>query len=525
MSSLWSLLSDAVPDRIVEVSPGPWLKRVVERIPSGPILLVNPSDVVRASFESAPREVETAVWPSSADPSRPGGDIGLRRGRLAVKSNRYAAVVVGDAFETCDDPAALAREIARVVMPAGKVAGVTLSAVPAVTPALRLLPPLGLRIVLESAGLHVRSLVPGPDSQTFREAREFGRTDWPGGEGLSPGNARMRDWGRESRRGASSVMFRMLEFAGGYGWTATPAEQECRDWLASLASASAGSAASDEGVARPRRMRRYALAMPTEPPREIEVEADARAFISNQIASTGLRGYEPHSLAAMLASADLAGEGAVLDVGANMGVFALVAAACTDRDVAAFEPMPDLASTARDAAARNGLARLRVEEIALAAENGSARFYASAVSDASNSLNPSHRVHSAEFDVVLETLDSWVSRTGLRPAVLKIDTETTEPDVVRGGLATIGACRPWILCEVLTSGRPDEIAELFAPLGYHAHHISPEHRWPERPRPVPVEEGMHYNWLLAPQELDDTFWSRLDDWRARIDACGARDLA
>jgi hypothetical protein len=126
--------------------------------------------------------------------------------------------------------------------------------------------------------------------------------------------------------------------------------------------------------------------------------------------------------------------------------------------------------------------------------------------------------------VVLETLDAYVARTGRTPAVLKIDTETTEPDVIRGGVETIRTHRPWIVCEVLGSGRPQELAELMAPMGYHYYWISDAPRWDEAPAPIPMGHKTAFNWLFAPEPLDDAFWSRLDDWRTALARCRARTL-
>ena len=272
--------------------------------------------------------------------------------------------------------------------------------------------------------------------------------------------------------------------------------------------------------------RRFALTVPVgEGFRELTVEAPWSGYIARELARTGLSGYEHDSLAAMLAGADLAGDGAIFDVGANIGVFALLAGASTSRRVIAFEPMPGLAATARAAVESNGLREVTVEQVALAAAAGSATFYASAVSDASNSLNPAHRAHSHSFEVVLETLDGYVLRTGLVPVMIKIDTETTEPDVIRGGLGALARERPWVICEVLGSGRPDELADLMAPLGYHYYRISSEPRWIVADRPRPITEGKFFNWLFAPEPLDEAFWERLDLWRERLAACGSRTLS
>ena len=166
-----------------------------------------------------------------------------------------------------------------------------------------------------------------------------------------------------------------------------------------------------------------------------------------------------------------AGPGAVIDVGANVGLYALLAAACSDRDVRAFEPTPD--------SRRGGARRLRTATSCgsssrswrSAVSRARATLFLSDASDSSNSLAEGYRPSSGQLDVPVDTLDAYCARTGVVPAVLKVDTETTEPDVLAGAATTIARHRPWILCEVLHGRRPGELAEVLAPHGYTWYHL------------------------------------------------------
>jgi FkbM family methyltransferase len=245
--------------------------------------------------------------------------------------------------------------------------------------------------------------------------------------------------------------------------------------------------------------------------------APKHLHVPRRLESVGLAGYEPHALECFLALLDLAGPGAMIDVGANVGLYALLAAACSDRDVRAFEPTPGLAAVARAAADRNGL-RIVVEQLALGREQGTATLFLSDASDSSNSLAEGYRPSSGQLDVTVHTLDAYCARAGVVPAVLKVDTETTEPDVLAGAAATIARHRPWILCEVLAGRRPGELADVMAPHGYTWYHL----RGDAGHEPVGSLDGdprhVDLMYLLAPEPVDAAFWARTAAWRAALDA-------
>jgi FkbM family methyltransferase len=250
------------------------------------------------------------------------------------------------------------------------------------------------------------------------------------------------------------------------------------------------------------------------------LQAPKNLLVPRRLEKDGLAGYEPYAMECFLTLLDTAGPGGVIDVGANVGLYALLAAACSDRDVRAFEPTPDLAAVARATADRNGL-RVVVEELALGREQGTATLFLSDASDSSNSLAEDYRPSSGHMDVTVDTLDAYCARSGVVPAVLKVDTETTEPDVLAGAAVTISRHRPWILCEVLYRRRAGELAEVMAPHGYTWYHLSGD----AGQEPVATLDGdpehVHLMYLLAPEPVDAAFWARTAQWRAALDATRA----
>jgi FkbM family methyltransferase len=247
----------------------------------------------------------------------------------------------------------------------------------------------------------------------------------------------------------------------------------------------------------------------------IVLEAPPRLFIPKKLAATGLAGYEPEAMACFLALLQAARPGAVLDVGANVGPYALLAAAASGRDVRAFEPTPELAAVARATARRNGL-KVVVEEMALGRTSGTATLYLSDRTDSSNSLAAGFRPSTRQLEVPVESVDAYCARTGVAPAIIKVDTETTEPDVLAGATASIARHRPWIICEVLHGRRPGELAQVMTPHGYTWYHLCGE----AEPQPVVELTGdrahTHLMYLLAPRPVDARFWARTAAWRSAL---------
>lgn len=241
-------------------------------------------------------------------------------------------------------------------------------------------------------------------------------------------------------------------------------------------------------------------------------------IVPRMLAAEGLVGYEHESLACFLAAMDIAGPGAVFDIGANVGVYAAVASALTKREVRAFEPSPSLVAAARRFALDNNL-NFTTESLALGAENGVATFYLSDKTDSSNSLAAGFRKSSMQIEVQVETLDSYVARTGMVPAVMKVDTESTEPDVLTGAAKTIAEHRPWILCEVLAGRVETRLTEVLAPFGYHWYHVTDEIPYQETDHIVGDGTYRNLNWLFAPERPDEGFWAALRERSAALVDC------
>lgn len=118
----------------------------------------------------------------------------------------------------------------------------------------------------------------------------------------------------------------------------------------------------------------------------------------------------------------------------------------------------------------------------------------------------------------LTTLDA-IAESGTAPGLIKIDTESTEPDVLAGGLSFIKAARPWIICEVLYNVTEHRLRLLVDSIGYYPYAL--------RGRPLLdqdlIEGDKEYklrDWLLAPEPPDPAFNAAYVEWVRAFQSVG-----
>jgi FkbM family methyltransferase len=273
-------------------------------------------------------------------------------------------------------------------------------------------------------------------------------------------------------------------------------------------------------------LRRFRLGMPMPPAglgpavraeaiaTRLHFEAPWKSYVPRLLEESGVAHYEPETMAAFLAAISTLEAGEAFDIGANVGIFSLIAAATTTARVTGFEPTPQLAETYRTVATANALP-CEIEEIALGAGNGTATLYISAKTDSSNSLVAGFRPAAGTVEVPVERLDDYIARTGRRPAVMKMDTETTEPDVLAGAPDTLRAIRPWIICEVLASTTEARLTELLRPAGYRFHHLG--EGGPVEREAIAGDATYRYrDWLFTPDPLPTAFATHYQAWHRAI---------
>lgn len=194
--------------------------------------------------------------------------------------------------------------------------------------------------------------------------------------------------------------------------------------------------------------------------------------VSKFLRYDGWDGYESSSVRLFY---KLAQEARVIfDVGAYLGYFGVVAAAArAGNQVFSFEAVPGWAERCKEIVALNSTLNIEVVGAAVGKVDGTLNIYLDRELVTDASTDPSFRGDRVPLAVPALRLDSFVAQRSLQSLdLLKIDTETTEPDVLEGMAETIGRFRPTFLIEVLPLAHLSALEEFLARNDYKAAHVS-----------------------------------------------------
>jgi FkbM family methyltransferase len=134
-----------------------------------------------------------------------------------------------------------------------------------------------------------------------------------------------------------------------------------------------------------------------------------------------------------------------LDIGSHIGYYAVYLAPLVRR-VYAFEPCPDNLKYLRENARLTS--NIEVVEMAVSSCDGEASFF----SGRGTAVGSLENVGGKVVRVALTSVDSFVkSRTGMNPALIKIDIEGHDLKALQGMQATVAKFQPLILTEVKLS--------------------------------------------------------------------------
>jgi len=221
----------------------------------------------------------------------------------------------------------------------------------------------------------------------------------------------------------------------------------------------------------------------------------------------GVRGYEPETVKVFTAIARSASW--LLDIGANTGLFALLACAANpDIETMAFEPLPTTAERLRRNIELNDWeARCTVRVCAVSDAEGTSAFHVppGLYPDMASLGATGWRGLAGEvIQVPTTTVDAGAATTA-GPGLIKIDVEGHEDKVLRGAAATLQRCRPVVVVECNPEGPYEAVEQILIAQGYALYHlrargpvavgqILPDARDIGRPRAR--------NFLALPQEKD-----------------------
>lgn len=189
------------------------------------------------------------------------------------------------------------------------------------------------------------------------------------------------------------------------------------------------------------------------------LECSGRDMVARSVAADGWQGFEPPMPDVFYRACNACG-GLVLDVGANSGFYALLAAAArADVRVIAFEPDPNVKPILdRNIDLNRFRRRITPLPTAVSDRAGVCDLFIPrqdhGLVETSSSLESTFKKgHSDVLRVKTDTIDGVVRRLppGLRDVtIIKIDVEGHEAAVLRGALSTIQECRPLLFVEVLS---------------------------------------------------------------------------
>jgi FkbM family methyltransferase len=208
--------------------------------------------------------------------------------------------------------------------------------------------------------------------------------------------------------------------------------------------------------------------------RTLRLVTDGRDSIASALYWSGRDGFEPELLRLFFTLIENAGT--VFDVGANTGLYGLIAALHDPaRSVRAFEPHPSIYPRLVENARANGLENLVAEPLAVGDRDGRITLHLPSTLTLSLSASTlsGFRRTDRSMSVHCTTLDTYVRDRGLgRVDLLKLDTEATEPRVLAGARELVERDRPWIVCEVLRDRTEEALEAYFRDTDYAFYHVT-----------------------------------------------------
>lgn len=194
---------------------------------------------------------------------------------------------------------------------------------------------------------------------------------------------------------------------------------------------------------------------------------DLRSSIGSGVFATGE--FDPAAIEP--AMRDLKQGGVFIDVGANIGVYSILASNRVGAEgrVFSFEIDQRPLKCLRKSVTKYGYSNIEIIEQAACDQDGIVHFEPNREHGHNSITTRSQRTRSVEAC----RLDTWAEKKDIqRVDWIKIDVEGAEKLVIEGAMELINKHKPRLLCECTDSGsasfgyKPDELISKFAQLGY-----------------------------------------------------------
>lgn len=169
------------------------------------------------------------------------------------------------------------------------------------------------------------------------------------------------------------------------------------------------------------------------------------------------------------------GKGAVLDVGANIGIMTVhLANKLPNSTVHAFEPIPDNLSVLKRIIAKFNLKKIKIHEVAVGETNGNVQMILPHQGK-TKMQGLSHVKHESitewnegeEFNVPLNTLDNLLNGEPIQG--IKIDIENFEYYALKGGKRILESNHPIIYAELWDNENRSNCIDLLTSMNYKPH--------------------------------------------------------
>lgn len=204
-------------------------------------------------------------------------------------------------------------------------------------------------------------------------------------------------------------------------------------------------------------------------------DRDGSDHIARLLYWRGIDGYESDTIQLFIKL--LKYTDTVFDIGANTGIYGLIAAIDNpDRNVHAFEPVPQIFDYLKKNVEINELRNLHIYPNAITNYDGAITLYIppSTIPTSASTLE-GFRSASRVIAVRALTLDFFVDMNSIsRVDLIKIDTEATEHMVLEGAKETLKRDEPIIICEVLRGMTEKFLHSVLDNIGYKYFWISGE---------------------------------------------------